>query len=364
MSHIENNKKARVIALYLPQFYPIPENDSWWGKGFTEWTNVGKAKPLFRGHYQPRIPADLGYYDLRLPEVRKQQSEMARYAGIEGFCYYHYWFGNGKRLLERPFNEVLESGKPDFPFCLAWANESWSGIWHGSPEKILIEQTYPGIEDYIRHFYANLNAFFDDRYIRVDGKPMFYVYKPLNIPDTQVFLDSWRELAVKEGLKGIHFVGHSWDKTQANQIIAYGYDAVNTYWQQGIMKNDHITKYTWNRLSEIMIGGKYQLSVWDYKEFATKLSSDLDSQQNYYPTILSGYDNSPRSGRRGRIFINYTPEIFDVHVKEVLRKIENKRYETKIAFLKSWNEWGEGNYIEPDLKFGWDYLDVLKNNLF
>jgi hypothetical protein len=363
MTDIENNKKARVLAFYLPQFHPIPENDKWWGKGFTEWTNVGKAKPLFRGHYQPRVPADLGYYDLRLPEVREQQAEMAHYTGIEGFCYYHYWFGNGKRLLERPFNEVLESGKPDFPFCLAWANETWSGIWHGTPEKVLIEQTYPGVEDYTKHFYANLDAFLDKRYIKADEKPIYYVYNPLNIPDSKAFLDCWRELAMKEGLKGIHFVGQSWDEKQAKQILALGYDAVNTHWQQSIMKNDHTAKYAWNRLTELMFKGKYKLSVWDYKEFATKLSSGLDCQHDYYPTILSGWDNSPRSGRRGQIFINYTPEMFDVHVKEVLKKIENKRYETNIAFLKSWNEWGEGNYVEPDLKFGWNFLDVLKNNL-
>lgn len=360
---MENNRKARVIAFYLPQFHPIPENDAWWGKGFTEWTNVGKAKPLFPGHYQPRVPADLGYYDLRIPEVREAQAEMARYAGIEGFCYYHYWFA-GKRLLERPFNEVLKSGKPDFPFSLCWANETWSGIWHGEPGRVLIEQTYPGIVDYTKHFYANLDAFLDDRYIKVYDKPLFYVYNPLNVPDTKVFLDCWRELAQKNGLKGIHFVGQSFDIKQANKILELGYDAVNTHWEKSIMINDHTLKFAWNKFAELIFKGKYKLSVWDFKDFATKFSSDLDCQPNYYPTILSGWDNSPRSGTKGKIFINYTPEIFEVHVKNVLKKTEKKPYETNIVFLKSWNEWAEGNYVEPDLKYGWDFLNVLKNNLF
>src|SRR3954453_14122667 len=145
-------RAARVIAFHLPQFHPIAENDEWWGRGFTEWTNVAKAQPLFRGHEQPRLPADLGFYDLRVPETRKHQAALARAAGIEGFCYWHYWFGNGRRILERPFAEVLEAGEPDFPFCLAWANQSWTGIWHGNPKSVLMHQEYPGREDEAAHF--------------------------------------------------------------------------------------------------------------------------------------------------------------------------------------------------------------------
>ena len=199
--------KIKIIAFYLPQFHPIPENDKWWGKGFTEWTNVGKAKPLFRGHYQPRVPADLGYYDLRIPEVRESQANMAKSFGIDGFCYWHYWFGNGKRLLERPFNEVLQSGRPDFPFCLAWANQSWQGISHGiKNKKILIEQLYPGKEDYINHFNSLLPAFKDSRYIRINDKPVFVIYKPLDIPKIQEFILLWNNLALQNGLKGIFFI--------------------------------------------------------------------------------------------------------------------------------------------------------------
>ena len=191
--------KARVIALYLPQFHPIPENDKWWGKGFTEWNNVKKAVPLCKGHVQPRVPADLGYYDLRDPEIREKQAQLAREAGIEGFCYYHYWFGEGRQLLERPFDEVLESGKPDFPFCLCWANHNWTNkSWKKSKTmatgNMIMEMRY-SMEDHIKHFYHVLPAFKDHRYIKVDGKPLFAVWAPRDVPDCKAFIDKWQELA-------------------------------------------------------------------------------------------------------------------------------------------------------------------------
>ena len=190
-------KKARVIAFYLPQFHPIPENDKYWGKGFTEWTNVAKARPLFKGHYQPHIPADLGFYDLRLPEIREQQAELASEAGIEGFCYWHYWFGNGKQLLERPFNEVVASGKPNFPFCLAWANHDWTtATWKkGMKGGMIAEQLYLGKEDHIQHFNTLLPAFKDERYIRVDGKLLFLIYDPYRFEHVEEFIETWHKLA-------------------------------------------------------------------------------------------------------------------------------------------------------------------------
>ena len=207
----EPKRKARVIAFYLPQFHPIPENDEWWGKGFTEWTNVGKAKPLFKGHYQPRVPADLGYYDLRLPEVREAQAEMAREAGIEGFCYWHYWFGNGKMLLERPFQEVLQSGNPNFPFCLGWANHSWkTGTWkRDGSNHMIVEQKYLGEGDYRKHFEYVLSAFQDKRYITIDGKPIFVIFDPYDLPKD--FIRLWRQFAVEYGLSGIHFVAYTFN---------------------------------------------------------------------------------------------------------------------------------------------------------
>ena len=350
--------KARVIAFYLPQFHPIPENDKWWGKGFTEWTNVGKAKPLFKGHNQPRVPADLGYYDLRLPEVIIAQAEMAREHGIEGFCYWHYWFGNGKRLLERPFNEVLTSKEPDFPFCLGWANETWSGIWHGDDKRILIEQKYFGKKDYEDHFYEVLKAFLDDRYIKVDNKPLFYIYRPALIPDISLFLDTWRGLAEKNGLKGIFFVGSCLQFEGKNEIASLGLDAVN------ITRLFDIRRQTKSRLQR---GFEYRLlkkiNVFDYRKAMIHFVSDDEKEINFIPNFYPKWDNSPRSGKRAYILTNSTPELFDLHIKSVLEKIADKPFENKIVFLKSWNEWAEGNYVEPDLHDGMAYLEKLKQNI-
>lgn len=354
--------KARVIAFYLPQFHPIPENDEWWGKGFTEWTNVGKAKPLFKGHYQPRVPADLGYYDLRLPEVRVAQAEMARTSGVEGFAYWHYWWA-GKRLLEKPFNEVLNSGNPDFPFCLSWANETWSGIWLGNPHKILMEQTYPGKDDYERHFYAIQDAFHDPRYIRVDDKPLFLVYKPLQIPDPQLFIDVWNQLAIRNGLKGIHFVGLATLRKQTSAILGSGFNGVNLYGAYDAIdaiQGKFMHKVTNNMLEKV---GGIILNRYRYKDVVTNIFSELEKSENVYPTLLPQWDNSPRSGKRAVIFTGSTPETFKRHVHEALDLIKNKQKELKLVFLKSWNEWAEGNYIEPDIKFGHDYLNALKDTV-
>lgn len=349
---------ARVIAFYLPQFHPIPENDQWWGKGFTEWTNVGKALPLFKGHYQPRVPADLGYYDLRVAETRDAQAEMAKSAGVEGFAYWHYWWA-GKRLIERPFNEVLKSQKPDYPFCLAWANETWSGIWLGTPNKILMEQTYPGKEDYENHFYSVLEAFQDSRYITVDGKPLFLLYRPENVPNAKAFIDQWNELALKNGLKGIHFVGVCGpERVQA--VLDLGFDAVNTVTTfdarnkiEGRVK--HILRM---KLAE-KVGGVL-LNKYKYSDIIDNFLSGNEGQDTVYPSILPQWDNSPRSGRRSVIFTDSTPELFKKHINDTLAVIKDKKDEHKIIFLKSWNEWAEGNYVEPDLKFGHGYLDALK----
>lgn len=350
------SRKARLIAYYLPQFHPIPENDNWWGKGFTEWTNVGKAKPLFKGHYQPRVPADLGYYDLRIPEVREMQAQMAKDAGIEGFCYWHYWFGEGRRLLERPINEVLASGKPDFPFCLGWANETWSGIWHGLGKKILIEQKYPGEEDNEAHFYNVLPALQDHRYIKVDNKPVFQIYQPLKLKDSQRFIAKWNELAIKNGLEGIYFVAHTIDHTEYNNLIKLGFDGVN------IVRTGEITRHERSFFDKVLnkLRSNNSLKVFDYENAMKYFLCEEMQRLNCFPTIIPNWDHSPRSGRKGLILHGSTPDLFRKHVSEALDLVKEKELDKRVIFVKSWNEWAEGNYLEPDLQFGHSYLDVLR----
>jgi len=359
MSDKEIKNKARVIAFYLPQFHPTPENDLWWGRGFTEWTNVASAKPLFKGHDQPVIPADLGFYDLRLPETRVAQACMAATYGVEGFCYWHYWFG-GRRMLERPFNEVLESGSPDFPFCLGWANHSWSGIWKDEPHRLLIDQTYPGEADDRAHFEYLLTAFRDDRYIKVDGKPVFVIFKPTDIPDAKRRFDFWRELALQAGLKGLHIVGiNMLDFTNPASL---GLDAViastlavnNT----GNSLLNEVTRVFWGIRKKLSLGGP---RVVDYSEAIKHLIPDLNSFQcEAYPCVYPNWDNTPRKGRKGFVLSNSTPNLFEEHLSNALSAVEDRDEQHKFIFVKSWNEWAEGNYLEPDTKWGLQYLEALQ----
>jgi len=360
------DKKPRIIAFYLPQFHPIPENDEWWGKGFTEWTNVGKAKPLFRGHYQPRVPADLGYYDLRLSEVREAQAELARKAGIEGFCYWHYWFGNGKRLLERPFNEVLASGKPDFPFCLGWANESWQAkLWNTdeSKNKVLIEQKYLGEEDNEHHFNTLKRAFEDGRYIRKNDRLVFFVYKPLQLNNAASFLKQWNDLLKKSKIaKSFYFVAQANAETEYQSIIDLGFDAITILptkrMQQIYTQRTLLCRLFVNIYRKI----NHMPLVLNYKDVYPYLfDSKFDSKEDVIPFILPNWDHSSRSGGKACVLHNSTPSLFREHIKQVLAGVCAK--ENKLIFLKSWNEWGEGNYIEPDLRWGDSYLSVLRDEI-
>ena len=341
-----------------------------------------KAKPLFRGHYQPHLPADLGFYDLRLPEVREQQAELARKAGLEGFCYYHYWFGNGKQLLQRPFEEVLASGKPDFPFCLCWANHDWtSKTWKkGSNfrrDTMIMKMEYSH-EDYIRHFNYLLPAFRDSRYVTVDGKPLFAVWVPKDIPDCREFIDLWQRLARENGLKGIHFVGQTENTGKAlggqkanfysanmakdyyQSILDLGFDAVMS---QGFLRATALAKGRHTMMLEMFAFKSFRptYSRIDYSRLMDNYYVPEDAAENVYPTLLPQWDRTPRAGKKTFMLTDSTPEKFQRYTEQAIRLIANKQPEHQILFLKAWNEWGEGDYVEPDEKFGHGWLQAIRN---
>lgn len=380
---------ARLIALYLPQFHQIPENDRWWGKGFTEWTNVRKAKPLFRGHEQPRIPGDMGYYDLLDPDVRSFQAELASEAGIEGFCYYHYWFGRGKELLEKPLQQVVESGKPDFPFCLCWANHSWSNkTWEKSSamvkEKVLMRQRYGGDEDYREHFYRLLPTFRDKRYIWVDGRLLFFLYDCYHFKDVRRWMEVWRELAVKEGLPGFYFVGMTpatltyrinkkgkEEKCMPNlessseiykYILSLGFDAVNSLGQRrGEMLAIGKIKSLVNR---VLVRLHLAPSLnFDYEKVTKGFFAPEDRWENVFPTVMPDWDRSPRVGKAEGIYLKSTPKKWEAHLRDALALVRHKKQEHQIIVIKSWNEWAEGNYLEPDKRYGCGYLNAIRRAL-
>ena len=355
---------ARALAFYLPQFHPIPDNDRWWGPGFTEWTNVARARPLFRGHEQPKLPGELGFYDLRVPEVREAQAVLARDHGVEGFVYWHYWFA-GRRLLERPFQEVLESDVPELPFCLAWANQSWSGIWHGEPHRILVEQTYPGRGDYVAHFRAVLPAMQDERYVTVGGKPLFVVFRPTELPDEAEFVESWQAQAQAHGIGRLHLVGVDHDGDW--RPSASGFDGrIDSRLPQLLSPRSSLLwtlrrRASSSRLGLHLRGGRQRpLHVYPYASLSDRLVPDTAPVEETYPCVLPNWDNTPRSGARGAVLQGSTPELFAKQVDKALRFLQGKDHENRLLFLKSWNEWAEGNYLEPDARWGRAYLEALR----
>lgn len=347
----------KVIAFYLPQFHPIPENDLWWGKGFTEWTNVAKAKPLFKGHQQPRIPADLGFYDLRLVEVFEAQVKMAEDAKISAFCFWHYWFGNGKQLLEKPIEMYLANKQLNFPFCLAWANHSWQKkSWNPEisrlSKELLIEQEYPLNEDIDKHFYKMLPMFKDSRYYKISGKLAFVIYMVEDLPDPKYFVSRWNELALLNDLPEFYFIGHTSNESNITSK-AYGYlDAINLHNLHSVFRGYTLKRYfSW--LS------KRPLNAVEYSKAISLLKNDLFRQNKIYPTIYPNWDASPRLGSVATMLLNSTPELFKRHAKQIFSNLIDKSDSDKIVFLKSWNEWAEGNYMEPDLLHGNGYIKAL-----
>jgi lipopolysaccharide biosynthesis protein len=351
----------RFVAFYLPQFHPVPENDSWWGKGFTEWTNVAKATPLFPGHSQPRVPSELGFYDLRLPETRHAQAELANQHGIEGFCYWHYWF-EGERLLERPFNEVLRTGEPKFPFCLAWANESWSRRWLGEDKDILIRQSYSPADD-LKHIRWLLDVFADPRCIRVDGRPVFLIYRPTDLPEPRRTTDLFRNECVRNGIAEPFLIGsnsHCWDM----DCRTLGFDGTLLFMPQlGNLPEfmvDGPTEARRKRNAQLGVDSD-KLKLYDYEDAVVSM---LGNRRSYahpvFPSIFVGWDNVPRRGEHGIIIVNSSPGVFGKYLAQLADEVQQNPREERFVFINAWNEWAEGNYLEPDFLNGRGYLEEVR----
>jgi hypothetical protein len=351
--------KIRTIAIHLPQFHPTPQNDQWWGKGFTEWTNVSKVKPLFKGHYQPHLPTDLGYYDLRLAETRAEQAKLAKEYGIEGFCYYHYWF-NGQRILNEPLDRLLASGEPDFPFMYCWANENWTRRWDGLDQEVLMQQNYGETDDIDHITWLCKNVFCDKRYITIDGAPVFALYKANLLPDVKKTLITWRAEAAKLGFSKIYILGVQ--SSGANYINPdeLGFDAAMEFqpdWEQ-LQKTD-----LWSRFKykfRLNIG---QPVVFDYKAIVDKMLARKAPNYKQYPCITPSWDNSARKRHNAIILHESSPKIYGYWLKEILRKFKPFSKDENLLFINAWNEWAEGNHLEPDRKWGRGYLEETKKAL-
>lgn len=345
---------VRLIAFYLPQFHPIPENDAWWGTGFTEWRNVARAVPQYPGHRQPRIPGELGFYDLRLPETRARQAELAREHGLHGFCYYHYWF-EGRRLLERPFNEVLASGEPSLPFALCWANDPWSRRWDGREDELLMRQGYSPADD-LEHIRWLLPAFADPRAITVGGKPLFLVYRPSHLPDPRRTTDIWRAEAERAGLPGLHLVSveTAWDLGRDPRLS--GFDASVLFQPQ----------FGWLLSSPEGIRARREipdrpdLKVYDYDAVRRSVAALPAAAHRRYETVVPGWDNTPRVLDRATILDGATPARYEQWLAAAVDRAAANPEGQRLVFINAWNEWAEGAVLEPDRADGRANLEATR----
>jgi lipopolysaccharide biosynthesis protein len=357
--------ELKAIAFYLPQFHPTPENDLWWGRGFTEWTNVAKAKPLFQGHYQPHLPADLGFYDLRLPEARAAQAELGGMYGLSAFCYYHYWF-HGRRVLARPFDEVLKSRTPTLPFCLCWANEAWTRRWDGRSGEVLMQQEYSRADD-DAHIAYLLSAFADDRYVKVAGRPLFLVWRAELLPDARRTTDTWRERAHTAGFAGLYLVAVESHKGVPDPV-KLGFDATVEFapdWRVlAGLSPLHPDRSMGARLLGLLgrsAGKRQEFEVYRYQELVELMLAKPAAPHKHFRCVTPGWDNSARRGRRALVFHGSTPEAYGTWFRQVI-ETTYREYEgdERIVFVNAWNEWAEGAHLEPDQQWGVRYLEETK----
>ncbi len=342
-----------LSALYLPQFYPTPENDAWWGKGFTEWTNVAKGKPLFPGHRQPNLPGELGFYDLRVSETRQAQAALAERYGVDSFAVWHYWFA-GRKMLERPLEASLASGAEDsFRFFFNWANETWQGRWHGAENATLIEQTYPGENDDRSHFRYLEPFFHSERYVRLAGRPVMAIYKPMAIPRLAAFIERWNGLAVQSGLGPLYWVAQL-DQPEDEASLRPYFD--QCYLNPG---------YLWKRLANIDYRIFERLNVprlIDASKFPSSLQEFLNRHPWVTPCLMPSWDNTPRARRRGNVWVRNRDDVFIDQLRIAFEAVEDsgRSADEQLVVVKSWNEWAETNSLEPGGTWGYRYLENIR----
>lgn len=366
----EDQNQIKVIPVYLPQFHQIPENDEWWGTGFTEWTNVKKAKPLFEGHYQPRVPLNDFYYDLSDVESLRWQSEIAREHGIYGFCFYHYWF-NKKLLLEKPMEMLLENKNIDIRFCISWANHNWENSWTASAgrETTLISHDFDNEDDWVAHFEYLVKFFKDPRYIVEDNKPLIVIYIPNIIRKLNKLINCWNELAVQSGFDGLTFVFQSamshyssgWDRHLFDNSIEFqpGYaNHTPSIYPSRLMNYSGRVKKFFGIKRRIL--AQQKLRTFDYDETWKKVLDARPSAPNAIPSAFVDWDNTPRKMERGSVCIGANPDKFEAYFEKLVYKTIHEYKQDKV-FVFAWNEWAEGGYLEPDKKFGYGYLKAIKN---
>jgi hypothetical protein len=338
---------ARLIAFYLPQFHAIPENDAWWGEGFTEWTNVTKALPRFEGHYQPRLPGALGFYDLRHGDVLRRQADMARAYGVAGFCFHHYWFG-GRRLLERPVDNLLADRSIDLPFCVNWANENWSRRWDGSEDSVLMAQNHSAEDDLA--FARSLEPLFGDpRYIRIAGRPLLMLYRPSLLPDAAATVERWREHFARRGESPYIVMPQVFHEHDPRP---YGMDAAAGFPPHRSRLNVAPVAPP-GRLFDPGFSGE----VRPYDAIARESIGYRPAEFRLFPGVCPGWDNDARSPARGFVLHGSTPAKYGAWLEAAARWIGREAPpEERIVFINAWNEWAEGTYLEPDRHYGYAYL--------
>ena len=367
----------KIITFYLPQFHEIPENNEWWGKRFTEWVNVKKAQPLYEGHEQPRVPLNENYYNLLDPNVQVWQAKIAKEYGVYGFCYYHYWF-NGKLLLEKPMENMLKNRDIDIPFCVCWANEPWTRAWVGET-KVLIPQLYGEKREWKEHFDYLLPFFKDSRYICDDGKPLVVIYRPEVIECLNEMLDYWNELAIQEGFEGLTYAYQNIDfdlkADKDDSRFKYNIEFQPLYARHDMFKNNHkyikalrrkvaafVEKNFGFDLMRYGVGFFNKSNQISYDEAWNKILTRKPETEKNVPGAFVGWDNTPRKGERGEIFVGDTPEKFEKYLTQQIIRAKNI-YSKDMIFMYAWNEWAEGGYLEPDTRSGYKNLEAIKNAL-